>query len=346
MKRVLCCLLSLVLLLSLAGLPVVAAGTVTQPVVVGVRASMGEDFTVRFYIRVPEGGENVRAMVGGVTYSAVPAEEEGLYVVTYPHLTLLSMTEEIEVIPSCRKDNQVVKGVSYFFSMRDYAMRLLADAEQGSPLYRVLVAMLNYGAAAQVYNSYRPGNLANDYLPAAAKQPVVRDYQSVLRKEGEATQSEAELVSTSMVIGEAACFKLYVNVAGQEKLRVNGGSGYPEWQMLNKNAEAAMLVEDIFVEVADNPDFEDPTAFPLEKVAPFEGYLAVTSGIYAAEFGRPYYIRAVTPAGHSATLVYSVESYVARNVSDTGLDEGAKQMVYAMMEYGDAVQAYRQSLDE
>ena len=81
----------------------------------------------------------------------------------------------------------------------------------------------------------------------------------------------------------------------------------------------------------------------LEKVAEMEGYRSVSTGIYASEFGRTYYIRVRTPAGVGRVLEYSVETYVARNLN-AELDDSARRMVIAMMEYGDAVSAYRASL--
>lgn len=345
MKKALCLLLSILFLLAPLGSFTVAAVELEVPVVIGTRVSLGEDFTVRFYIRVPAGGENVRASVGGVTYNATPTEEEGVYVVTYPHVPLTAMTEELAVIPSCRLNNQVLKGAAYGFSLRDYAMRLLAQDEVAPELRRVLVAMLNYGAAVQVYAAYRPSNLANDYLTAADRVITPREYVSAFAMGGEPTQNAATLASASMVIGKTASFIFYLNVAGQERLRMNGGSGFPEWQTLSQEKEAAKLAEGIVVEVADNLAFENASSFPIEKAGYAEGYHCVSAGIYATEYGRPYYVRVRTAEGVSSVIAYSVETYVARNL-DSAEDENNERLLIAMIEYGDAVSAYRASLAE
>ena len=346
-KKIVSLLLAVLLLLS-CRVGITALGAETgkeQPTVVGTRLSITEDFLAYFYIRLPEGADRPRASVDGVVYEAVATDEAGVYMVTYPHLTVTAMTEEVEVIPACRIGGKTVKGLPYGFSVRDYAMRLLVGGEVSPALRRVLVSMLNFGAAAQVYNSERVYNLANDYLRASDKQVTKREYTSVLQMDGEATQGAASIAGASMYIGGSACLKIYVDLQGQENLRINGGMGFDAWRNLTQNAEAAKLAEGVLLEVADNPAFENASSFTLEKLKQADGYVVITTGIYADQYSRPYYVRLRTAEGVSRVLTYSVETYVARSLAG-GMDEDGERLLTTMMEYGDAVVAYRDATTE
>ena len=67
------------------------------------------------------------------------------------------------------------KLVSY--SPRDYAKSILGDSGSGTQIKELLVAMLNYGAAAQTYFEYRTDDLANSFLTDRQKA-LVQDYRA------------------------------------------------------------------------------------------------------------------------------------------------------------------------
>ena len=350
MKKILCCLLSLLLVWAALGGVIATAAAADEedekteqalPTVVGTRVSLTEDFLIYFYIRLPEGADRQRAFIDGVTYTAEESDEAGVYVIAYPHLTLSTMTEELEVIPVCRLGSKTVKGLPYGFSVRDYATRLLAGGQVTPALRRVLIAMLNFGAAAQIYNEERIYNLANDYLAAEDKQIAEREYRSALAFSGEATQDFATLYSATMSIVGSPCFKIYIDLKGQETLRINGGSGFAEWKGLSQNEEADKLAEGVRLEIADNPAFENASSFRLEKLKKSEGYRVISTGIYANRYGQNYYIRLRTAEGVSQTLQYSVETYVARSLVSPVLTEEGRRLLLSMMAYGDAVCAYQ-----
>lgn len=346
MKKLFACLLALSLLLSLSGqiLALDNSGTAEEeepkPKIVGSRVALTEDMMVYFYMRLPEGGELPCLYVGGVRYEATAAEEPGLYCATYPHFTLATMTEEVTVVPACRLDGNVVKGETYYFSVRDYAMRLLAR-EPEPALRRVLLSLLNFGAATQAYHEVHPYNLPNSYLPAADLTITTRDYTSVFSLTGEATQSTATISGATLSVLGCVSIKVYIEVAGQELLRLNNGAGIAGLEKLTPNAEAESLVADIRLEVADNPAFENAASFHLSKLKKEAGYSATTIGIFADRYSDTYYLRLRTPEGVSRVLTYSVESYAAKTVAGTEMTTEQATLLHAMMAYGDAVCAYR-----
>lgn len=352
MKKITCCLLALLLFLLPFGDITVLAITqedgeteekTALPVVTGTRVSITENFLVRFYFRLPDGGSDPYAYVSGNLCEAVEAGEPGLYVATYDAFSISGMTDFVEMVPVCIVDNKTVQGVSYRFSVRDYAMRLLAEDALDPALRRVLVSMLNFGAAAQLYQEKRVHNLANDYLSAADKTVTARDYVSLYEDCGQGEPIDASLFMLSLAVTDSACLKLYVNLEGQDRLRINGGEGFAEWRYLSKEMEAAKLAEGVWVEVADNAAFENASSFPLEKVKSMDCYRVVTSGIYANRYSSAYYLRLCTAEGVGHTFRYSVESYVARNLNQSSMTDEGRRMIIAMIEYGDAVRAYHEA---
>lgn len=67
------------------------------------------------------------------------------------------------------------KLVSY--SPRDYAMSILAQSSSTTQIKELVVAMLNYGAAAQTYFDYRTEDLANNRL-TAEQQALIQSYRA------------------------------------------------------------------------------------------------------------------------------------------------------------------------
>ncbi len=67
------------------------------------------------------------------------------------------------------------KLVSY--SPKDYAKSILADSNSATEIKELVVAMLNYGAAAQTYFGYRTDDLANNCL-TAEQRALVEDYRA------------------------------------------------------------------------------------------------------------------------------------------------------------------------
>ena len=138
-KKLLSCLLVLVLLLTpLVNITVLAISDDGEteeealPFVTGVRVSLTEDFLVRFYFRLPEGGSAPYALIDNVIYEAKETEEEGLYVVTYTGISfsadgytikrlylgramkderaVVISDDDILSIPRAIKDDHVVSG--------------------------------------------------------------------------------------------------------------------------------------------------------------------------------------------------------------------------------------------
>ena len=317
------------------------AADVARPRVVEVGMSIGADFGIHFYIEAPDGVSEVGAYIGEARVRAAKTEN-GIYCVSYRHLTPKQMTEILVAEPYYVKSGHEIRGTSCNFSVCDYATALLAN-NPTPELRALLVAMLNYGTAAQRHFLHNIGNFANRNLSAEDRAYNARAYESNLFVlEGEATQDTAEISGATLLVQNRVRFKIFVDVVGQEELRYNKGAD-PDSVVngMTPEEEAAALVEGYYVEISPYEDFSDSILYPLVKCSGNEGYRALTDGLYATEYNDVFYFRVVTPEGIGTAISYSVETYAARQNSPTST---AGRLMAAMILFGDAARAYEASL--
>lgn len=319
----------------------VFAADVARPAVVEVGMSVGADFGIHFYVHAPEGVSEVGAYIGDVRVRG-QKQESGLYRVSYRHLTPKQMTEILTAEPYYVKSGHEIRGTACDFSVCDYATSLLA-ANPSPELRALLVAMLNYGTAAQRHFLHNLGNFANRNLSSDERSYTARAYESHLfALDGEPTQDTAEISGATLLVQNRVRFKIFVDVVGQEELRYNKGADPDEVvNGMTPEEEAAVLVEGYYVEISPNADFSDAIQYPLVKCSGNAGYRALTDGLYATEYSDAFYFRVVTPEGIGTAISYSVETYAARqNAPNT--TQG--RLMAAMILFGDAACAYEASL--
>lgn len=313
------------------------AADVARPVIVEVGMSIGADFGIHFYIEAPEGVNEVGAYIGDARVRG-QEQEDGRYRVSYRHLTPKQMTEILTAEPYYVKGNHEIKGSVCDFSVCDYATALLA-ADPTPELRALLVAMLNYGTAAQRHFLYNIGNFANRNLSSEDSAYTAREYASHLFVlEGEPTQDTAEISGATLLVQNRVRFKIFVDVEGQEELRYNKGADPDEVvNGMTPEEEAQALVEGCYVEISPYEDFSNSIQYPLVKCSGNKGYRALTDGLYATEYSDIFYFRVVTPEGIGTAISYSVETYAARqNAPYT--TQG--RLMAAMILFGDAARAY------
>lgn len=332
MKKTLCLLLcfSLLCLPFFSG----AAAPEGKPTLVSTDLRISSDFSVGFVVEVPAGTVRAGVYVEGTDYRAV-RRDDGRYEVVYTGIAPDKLSREFSVVPYCVFGGVVHRGSTYYFSVRDYAMRMILREDTSDDVREILVAALNFGAAAQRYLSYRKQNPANSYLTAELRRVPVREYRSVLTNTPGEVRLPAEISSASMVVKDAAAFKFYVAIAGQENLRENGGAGIPKFSDYTPKREADLFSAPYLLEIADNPAFSESRTYPLQKLADSPGYLVVTEGIHAADYSTTFYVRLQSVEGTGDVWQYSVESYASRNLSQMNAE--GREMVCAMMALGDTL---------
>ena len=329
-------LLCLVLLAGAMPFSLLAAD-VARPVITEVGMSIGADFGIHFYVEAPEGVNEVGAYIGDARVRGYE-QEDGRYRVSYRHLTPKQMTEILSAEPYYVKGSHEIKGSTCDFSVCDYATTLLA-ADPTPELRALLVAMLNYGTAAQRHFLHNIGNFANRNLSSGDRSYTTREYkENLFVLEGEPTQTVATISGATLLVQNRVRFKIFVDVEGQEELRYNKGAAPDEVvNGMTPEEEAAALVEGYYVEISPNEDFSDAIAYPLVKCSGNKGYRALTDGLYATEYSDVFYFRVVTPEGIGTAISYSVETYAARQ-NDKNTTQG--RLMAAMILFGDAARAY------
>ena len=111
-------------------------------------------------------GNITQVMVADVKSSPQNVNGKNFYI--FPcEVAAKEMTDEIT---AQMFDGSGKGGAIYTYTVKDYADYILSHTESYSPNAVALVkAMLNYGAASQLYFKHNPGNLANEDLTSAEK---------------------------------------------------------------------------------------------------------------------------------------------------------------------------------
>ncbi len=160
---------------------------------------------------------------------------DNLYVVPFEGVAAKEMTDEVVVTIYDAEGNQI--GASYTDSVRKYAMRILAD-ENEQDAWKLMVDMLNYGAAAQEFFGYKTDDLANAELTEDQKDLATQGNVDVTSTALSGTISRLNLenrIELQIVIPEAYkaqtirySFTNHYNepVEGTPEIKVDAAKGY------------------------------------------------------------------------------------------------------------------------
>lgn len=163
-KRILTVLLALVMAVGFCGLLANPAQAAQSSKVVSQQVSLGDDLTMNFAVRVaPDNQDGTLTVsvageeVGSYAVSSMTPDENGHYCVS-AELAAAQMTDTVNLTLT---DGKTVFSKDY--SVRSYALALLDEKGGFSDAVKTMAkAMLNYGAAAQVYFEHNTEKLAND----------------------------------------------------------------------------------------------------------------------------------------------------------------------------------------
>ncbi len=350
-----------------------------EATVVGWSLRLTSDFALLFYIHAPKNCYSAGVTVNEERIGATYDKDSGLWVAAYRHISPERLTARCVAAPYYGGRNGVLtESDAITFSVADYAEYLLKRPDTDPSLRALLISLLNYGAAAQRFLSYYVNDPADRSLTAAERQPDtsrVFPTELIYGPESEEIGKIASVTAATLVIGRTVGFKIYVDIAGQEDLRINGGAGIDAYRdQLTPSEEAGMLAQHLYIEVSDTPDFQNAKRYPLKKCQGATdasstsdaglkmGYYALTDGLYGEELGTTFYIRLVrqslgvtAPELSSGYMQYSVDLYAGRmlqqlqaqedkNGMQTTGERRTEALLRALVAYGDAVTAYKAHL--
>lgn len=215
-------------------------------------------------------------------------------------------------------DGTLYKAGSTSYSVLQYIKNVLPSAGS-SKLRTLLVDLLNYGAAAQTYTSYNTSNLVNSWLSATQKAYGTqnsREYVSFADDEYEIVDgATANWYATSLALKDAISIRYSVDLSKLSNLegvyaKFTTASGI--WTV---NSDKFVKIDDSKYQI----NFNKLNAAQLSDM--------VLATIYDKN-GNAI----------SNTFSYSVESYVARQISNK--DAKLVSLIDAMMKYGDSALNY------
>ena len=245
-------------------------------------------------------------------------ETDKYYVFSYKGINPQLMNDNVTAVLHAKNKNEEYTSPEKIMSVKEYAYTMLDrySDDEHSKLRTLLVDLLNYGAAAQIYAGYQTDNLVNSDLTDVQKDWASKDTTEFknIRNLNYKTISNptAEWKTCSLVLKNSIMVKVKFSAKDVENKTV---------EIVLKNAKFTYTKDD-FVNNGDGTYYvycNELFANELSDDLLFTIY----------ENGKPC----------SNTMLFSVESY-ARLVRDNYKDKPLDKMTTAMMLYGNSAKAY------
>ena len=240
------------------------------------------------------------------------------YVFSYKGINPQLMNDNVTAVLHAKNKSEEYTSPEKIMSVREYAYTMLDrySDDEHAKLRTLLVDLLNYGAAAQIYAGYQTDNLVNSALTDVQKDWASKDTTEFknIRNLNYKTISNptAEWKTCSLVLKNSIMVKVKFSAKDVENKTV---------EIVLKNAKFTYTKDD-FVNNGDGTYYvycNELFANELSDDLLFTIY----------ENGKPC----------SNTMLFSVESY-ARLVRDNYKDKPLDKMTTAMMLYGNSAKAY------
>ena len=245
-------------------------------------------------------------------------ETDKYYVFSYKGINPQLMNDNVTAVLHAKNKSEEYTSPEKIMSVREYAYTMLDrySDDEHSKLRTLLVDLLNYGAAAQIYAGYQTDNLVNSDLTDVQKDWASKDtteFKNIRNLNYKTINNPtAEWKTCSLVLKNSIMVKVKFSAKDIESKTV---------EIVLKNAKFTYTKDD-FVNNGDGTYYvycNELFANELSDNLLFTIY----------ENGVPC----------SNTMLFSVESY-ARLVRDNYKDKPLDKMTTAMMLYGNSAKAY------
>ncbi|MEA5026301.1 MAG: Ig-like domain-containing protein [Erysipelotrichaceae bacterium] len=259
------------------------------------------------------------------------------YLFKYGNIAAKEMNDTVR----CRtfaqmQDGSYVYGPVIEYSVVTYAMNKINDSTVGSKLKTLLIRMLNYGAAAQVYFNYRTDALANNQLSSSQKSisSVSLTSASAVLTDDLTKQTDYSIAKKTLIL-EGAISISYL-VTKPEILSTDIEEfGQLFWTQTEYN-EAS---------VHDYDHAGSRTITKSETTLGSTAYYTMSLNNIAAKMMRDrYYTRVYVKYtdgsyAYSDIITYSISDYAASILKSTS-SSNMRNLLNAMISYGDAAKTY------
>ena len=288
--------------------------------------ALGSDLTVSAYVSqsvLDKGSFSspyVQFTLNGKTTEVTSYRVSGEYLIfSFKNLAPQYMNDVITAVPFASKNGSVVEGKSVNVGAAKYCYSQLSKSSDDK-LKTLLVDLLNYGSAAQVYVGYKTDSLANADLTSAQAALGTQDSPALSSQLNTAysviTSPSARWSSAQLVLNNAIVIRV---------------------------AFSANNADGLYLEVTDK---NGAVVSTINEFTLMSGkYTALFDHLNAAQLCDPYYFTIYDKNNRavSNTLSYSVQTYAYNTRSNH--DKGtASDELYALtesvMKYGNAAYAY------
>ena len=255
-------------------------------------------------------GAYVEYNYNGATTVTVPETTDGLnYTFAFDGILAHQLGDTLSATLWAMDSNgKLVSATLEDYSVESYCYRVMAKNPNATALNKMLNAVLDYGAAAQLYADYKTDALVNAAAPGYNGQNISRHTAKMLLKEnvlGEATDDKV-WKSATLLLDNSMTIRYYFTADSVDGLTVNVAKG----------------------------------GFPVETVTEF-GYDDATDRYYvdvpvnAAEYNAVVTV----DFGGSYAVNYSVNHYLAKNYGQTD-DAAYNDLLTAIFRYGYQARIY------
>ena len=310
-----------------------------DPSVDGASLILSSDITVRYLAKKERldniGYTDVKAkVVLGNTSTIITPEiitVGGIecYSFKYYNVFPKQMNDKMYVTVYGKLNDKVYASDVFVYSAATYAYNKISNDTTQETLKTLLVDMLNYGAAAQIFSSYNTENLVNANLTTAQKAygtQTLRELEnhklvpSLGESDGEDTAVETwdvEWSANSLILENNIVLRLYFSLTSNDTIIVKITDEYG-------NLKKTINTSDI----------------NFKEISGQNSYYFAFDDMRASELSVPFCFTAYNQYDQavSGTYIYSVESYAYSKQNDSNVN--LANLVKAMMMYGDAVANY------
>ena len=273
--------------------------------------------------------ENAEANVLGAAYNSAT----GRYLISTPGIPAKKLGDTVYMKLYVKKTNgEYVYSKLFSYSPKTYAVNQLTNSTDPK-LKSLMVAMLNYGAAAQTYFSYKPYSLANVSLTSEQKSMISSYAASMVPASNKADSSKTGIFANNggfskripaVSFGSAFCVEYFFTPA----YTPSGNMTMYYWTQADYDAATTLQPSNATGRIQMTPGDDG-------------SYHCSITGIAAKDLNQTIYVAGGYKSGSTSyctgILPYSIGTYCASQVSKAG---EAKDLAAATAVYGYYANAY------
>ncbi len=247
------------------------------------------------------------------------------YEFRYTGIAAKEMGSNILAVITAKKNGKTITAKPDVYSIKTYAQNKLADDKTNSKLKRLLVNMLNYGAAAQTYFGYNTSSLANkdlSYFDKRLATEFSEDMAVSAFAEKKLTGAKAKFSGKNLSLGNNISIVYFMTFdSSVDRNKVSLRLTYAD---INNKLIIVNVPFSSFTK-GDNPE---EYRYDLKSISAKDSLQPVNAVIM--QNGKAI----------SDTLTYSIPTYVRNKLNKTDTSEELKTIVKALIVYYTSARNY------